>query len=136
MKSIILSLTLYILTGCGSDDPEELFGSAGSLWPGHTDEFNEWLNRDLDCGNMILNLSGSAHEARPPNDPSYVQNTYWSSTGTDGQLLNQGIWFTTKADQFSEASLSLSTASGGIQLYRLTGAGLRNSSSGVSCSIL
>ena len=137
MNIKIVSFSLIILTACGSDEPEELFGSNGSIWPGPTNEFNEWLNRDLDCRNFVLNLSGTANAARPPNDPDFVENTYWSSTSFDGVLVNEGTWYTSRSDQFTESRLILNMQDGGSQSYRLTTEGLTIlPGGGVICTVI
>jgi len=102
MKTILLSAaSLFLVISCGgggNNNSSDLTGSSGLAWPGSTNEFDEWINVDLDCVSYRLNLTGSSSDARPPNDPEYAQNTFWASTSLDGATISQGIWYTSKAD--------------------------------------
>jgi len=111
MKISGLAVFLVIfLSSCGggSNSSGGLFGPGGVVWPGPTSEFDAWINRDLRCGQFTMVLTGSSMEARPPNDPSYTENTYWVSQNLNGDKRDEGIWYTSRADEFTESSLTLS----------------------------
>jgi len=139
MKTIFLCVIgLFLIASCGggNNNSYDLVGSNGLAWPGPTDEFNQWINVDLDCVSYRLNLTGSSSDARPPNDPDYAQNTYWYSTNLDGSPINQGIWHTSKANESATSSLTLTPDTGSVQTWTITSEGLARTSSSVVCTVL
>jgi len=107
---------LFFIASCGGggdNNSNDLMGSSGLAWPGPTDEYDQWINVDLDCASYRLNLTGSSSDAKPPNDPEYAQNTFWSSTSLDGTTISQGIWYTSKADNSAGSSLTLEADTSG-----------------------
>jgi len=140
MKALLLStLALLFIASCGgggNDNPVDLTGSSGRVWPGPTDEFNQWFNVDLNCGSYRLNLTGSASDARPPNDPAYSRNTFWMSTDLNGVTISQGIWYTSKADELTGSSLTLSADTGSVQIWKNSDEGLAQTSSSVVCTAI
>jgi len=65
-------ILLFLITGCGGSDPSTgsslsttspLFGIGGLVWPGPTSEFDKWINKDLNCGQYTMTLTGDSSTA-------------------------------------------------------------------------